>query len=1249
MTIELEDLVARIRLDTAGVGASLGQVQSALAKAGGQMQATGRTATTHLSAPLIGVGVIAANLAADFDATMRQVAISTGGPTKALSDLAKQMGAETAFSAKDAADAMLELAKGGMTAAQIEGGALEATMTAAAAGGISLAEASTAVANAVATFGLKAKDAGQVAVALAGAANASSASMSSLQQGLQAVGGVAKSSGLSLQDTVGTLSAFDAVGLKGSDAGTSLKAMLNSLIPTTEKASGTMKRLGLDFVKPNGEFVSMTGIAKQLKGALGGASESTRSLALETIFGADGQRAANALVEAGEGGLRKYIKATRDQETTQKLANAAMEGTAGAIERAKGSMETAALTLGETLAPYVEDAAHKIEELANQFSALDPETRKTIVQIVALVAAVGPSLIVLGGLTRAVGSVAGAMKTVSTAVSGFTGPLPEGTTRLSKFAGAAKQAAGVGGMIALADGLRRAKTEGTSFTSVMEGAAGGAGIGAMFGPIGALVGAGAGAGLSALVGSFHKTAAEAEAARIEMMKTEGFKQAQDDAATLTKALQGVVDAYGKVPRAAIEASFTGGDGKLDADIQKLRDLGVSMDTIVSATLGRADAQQVVDRALSNTIAKEQAAQDQAKAGLDAATAAVDRAIKAQSSRTVATKAQLEATQRAQDAEAKAKATYEATKKPLAELAALQGTFGERIRRNTDAITAHQRQVGELAAKLGLTREQYLRLPKDVRTKVEADGLPQTLDDAIRLIGEYKGLQSFKNIRAVVEATGAKLSIEQVKELARRYDLTPKQAKTLIQATNVENEGAKVRAYHGDLNAIPPRVNTEVHTSYTYSGLKSPTRGRDDLPDTRGRQAAGTDKGPSIPGLVRGVDELGDRVKDRLSGLSDEVKRILDKAFDGKALDRHIKAVTKGMSEEVGQVRKTAKAYDGLVRQYNAAKEAGQAAADEINGRLETARATVTRLKDELAAFAASVQANVVDFGSVVGLGTRQNGGEEVAATTETLLEDLRARLVKVRQYVATIKALVAQGLNETTIRQLLAAGVEGGLSTAEAIAQGGSGAITEINDLTAQITAEGASLGELTANQFYGNGVAAAVAVADGIAAEAERSRIATETLLLGIQAEMERTGTRLQRQMVKVGDAAVDGLVEGMDKGDKAKQAARKLARLIKDEVKDALGIKSPSRVMMGLGEFTGEGLALGLDASRRQVAAAAVRMADAAVVAPPSMSGVVGGLNTSAPEIRVFIGDRELTDIVDVQIGSTLAPLTTLVRQGA
>lgn len=308
------------------------------------------------------------SLEAAYSRTMRQVAVASKAPASALQDLddlAMKLGADTTFSAQDAAAAMLELAKGGLSPAQIEAGALKDSLTLAAAGGLELGDAANSVVNTMGAFGIKADGTAAAVAALAGAANASTADVSDMTQALSQVGTEANSTGLSVQETTAVLAALSNQGIKGSDAGTSFKTMLTLLVPQTKEAREEMARLGLSFTDTNGEFVSAEQIAGRLQDAYKGMSAAERSSSLSTVFGADGRRAANALIKEGASGIRGFIKETSDMAASQELANAGMAGTSGALEQLDGALETAKIQIGKGLAPVVKDLADRMSDLVS--------------------------------------------------------------------------------------------------------------------------------------------------------------------------------------------------------------------------------------------------------------------------------------------------------------------------------------------------------------------------------------------------------------------------------------------------------------------------------------------------------------------------------------------------------------------------------------------------------------------------------------------------------------------------------------------------------------------------------------------------------------------------------------------------------------------------------------------------------------------------------------------------------------------
>jgi len=308
--------------------------------------------------------------AGEFQQTMNIMQAATGASSiqmESLSDLALQMGADTVFSAQEAGAAMVELAKAGLSPAEIEAGALAQALNLAATEGIALEEASTIMANAMNTFGIKAKNAVQVSDALAGASVASSASVESIALALSQVGPGAVDAGLSIQETTAALAAFADKGIKGSDAGTSLKTFLARLVPQTESAATAFKDLGLEMTDKEGNFKSLAAMSQELQDGLKGMSDAERTAALNSAFGSDARRAAIVLAEQGAAGLRKYTAETTKSGTAEAMAAARMKGYKGAVEEFSGSIETLQIVIGTVLLPVMTALIGVATQVANWF------------------------------------------------------------------------------------------------------------------------------------------------------------------------------------------------------------------------------------------------------------------------------------------------------------------------------------------------------------------------------------------------------------------------------------------------------------------------------------------------------------------------------------------------------------------------------------------------------------------------------------------------------------------------------------------------------------------------------------------------------------------------------------------------------------------------------------------------------------------------------------------------------------------
>lgn len=368
----------------------------------------GSSMTLGLTVPIVAAGGAATSVAASFDDAMSQVQGALGGASEdmdGLRDLALQLGADTVFSATESAQAMVELAKGGLTEAQIKGGALAASMDLAAAGQLNLADAAATTVQMMGSFGLGAGDATRIANALAGAANASSADVSDLTQAMSQCSAQASLAGWSLEDTAAALALFADHGVKGSDAGTSLKTMLQRLAAPTDQAAEAIAAYGLNIRDSSGKMKDISGIADELTGKLGGLSDAERDAALQTIFGSDASRAAAILMQSGSEGLAKYIAATNDATAAETMANAQKGELSWALENMGGAVESASIAFGTALAPAITAVAGVIGNVAEAFASLPAGVQTGIAVVLALVAALGPLLMVIGSVVAALPAI----------------------------------------------------------------------------------------------------------------------------------------------------------------------------------------------------------------------------------------------------------------------------------------------------------------------------------------------------------------------------------------------------------------------------------------------------------------------------------------------------------------------------------------------------------------------------------------------------------------------------------------------------------------------------------------------------------------------------------------------------------------------------------------------------------------------------------------------------------------------------
>ncbi|EGP4847619.1 phage tail tape measure protein [Enterococcus faecium] len=368
------------------------------------MQGTGAEMTKYITTPLIGVGVAAAKVGGDFEEQMSRVkAISgaTGDTFEQMKQQAIDLGAKTAFSAKESAAGMENLASAGFSAQEIMK-AMPGLLDLAAVSGGDVALASENTATALRGFGLEASEAGHVADVFARAAADTNAEVGDMGEALKYVAPVANSMGISLEETAAAIGIMSDAGIKGSQAGTTLRGALSRLARPTKAMQDTMDNLGVSFYDADGKMKPLKTQVELLKKAFEGLTPEQQQNALVTLYGQESLSGMMALIDKGPDSLGKLTKSLKDSDgAADDMARTMQDNMNSSIEQMFGAFESAAIVIQKILAPSIKKVADAISGLVEKFVSAPESTQKLVVAIGAIAIAIGPVLYALGMVVKA--------------------------------------------------------------------------------------------------------------------------------------------------------------------------------------------------------------------------------------------------------------------------------------------------------------------------------------------------------------------------------------------------------------------------------------------------------------------------------------------------------------------------------------------------------------------------------------------------------------------------------------------------------------------------------------------------------------------------------------------------------------------------------------------------------------------------------------------------------------------------------
>lgn len=434
------ELSARTDALTAGLARANAQIASFAKTADAKAASSSAAFSTigkgaKIGALAVGAGlVMAVKSATSFEAQMSQVKAVTGATQAQMDAMSKSALAVSAsargfgYTAKDVATAQTELGKAGLSVAQIMGGGMTAALTLAKAGNLQLGEAAAYTANAMAQFGLAGAQAGSVADAMATAANATTADVGDFGAALVQSGAAAKSAGLSFNDTMTALTALAKSGVKGSDAGTSLKTSLIQLIKPTDKQAEAAQAAGMSFIDAGGKMKSLADISGMLRDRTAKMTQAQRTALFATLAGTDGVRTLLSLYNAGPATITKYQAQLAKSGTAAKQAATMNDNAAGKFKQFMATVQMVGIQIGDALLPPLTAIAGAFGAVIGKITAFKPLAYAAAAAVTAVIAAMAINKVVaFGGAIATAGRSLGLLGAASAGASAAGGVARVGT------------------------------------------------------------------------------------------------------------------------------------------------------------------------------------------------------------------------------------------------------------------------------------------------------------------------------------------------------------------------------------------------------------------------------------------------------------------------------------------------------------------------------------------------------------------------------------------------------------------------------------------------------------------------------------------------------------------------------------------------------------------------------------------------------------------------------------------------------
>lgn len=388
--------------------------------AGNVIQSVGNSLVKTVTAPIAGVGITAVKTAADYESAMSNVKAITGASGndfKQLEQLGKDLGASTAWSAKEAADAMQYTGMAGWTAKDnVEG--LKGIMDLASASGTDLARTSDIMTDAISAFGYTASDSAKFADTMTKACTSANVSVDTLGESYKYCGAICGTMGYSIEEVTTSLAAMGNMGIKGSQAGTTLKNAISNMAAPTKDMQAAMKDLGISITNQDGSMKSWGDVIKNLQSSFQGLTQDQQAAYAKQLFGKESMAGMLAIINTSTDDYNKLSDAIKNSGgAADQAAKTQLDNLNGQLTLLKSALEGAAITIGDKLTPYIKKGVGWVQKATDWFNNLSDAQVTSIMKWAGIAAAIGPCIVIFGKAVTGIGKAVGMFGKISGAIA----------------------------------------------------------------------------------------------------------------------------------------------------------------------------------------------------------------------------------------------------------------------------------------------------------------------------------------------------------------------------------------------------------------------------------------------------------------------------------------------------------------------------------------------------------------------------------------------------------------------------------------------------------------------------------------------------------------------------------------------------------------------------------------------------------------------------------------------------------------